>query len=109
MSLIGIIESGDVVGAVKKIWSLIFGTDMPSALADLVSKFATTEGKVVWNAATTFLSEIGTKGLQQAATDGWEIIKDQVPSMALTDLQDAMGIQARSTTSAASPVVPAAS
>lgn len=95
MSLFHIIESGDIVGAVRKIWSLIFGHDMPEALAKLVSKFATDEGKIVWSAGELALSELSTKGVKQAASDGWEIIKEQVPSMALSDLEDAIGIQAR--------------
>lgn len=96
MSLLGIIESGDVVGAVKKIWSLIFGSDMPAALASLVAKFSTDEGQIVWNAGTTAATDLDSgKSISQAAADAWTIIKDQVPSMALSDLEDAIGIQAR--------------
>lgn len=98
MSLIGIVKSGDVIGAVKKIWALVFGGDLPDELASLVAKFATDEGKIVWTAATTALGELSSKGLKQAAADAWAIIATQTPTMALQDLEDALGIQSRATT-----------
>jgi hypothetical protein len=95
MSLWGIAKSGDVLGFVKKLWSLAFGHDMPDDLAKFVAKFATDEGRLVWDTATTFISDVPTKGVKQAAVDGWATIAIQAPSLALKDFEDALGIQSR--------------
>lgn len=92
MSLIGIVKSGDIGGAIKKIWYLIFGFPMPDELAAMAAKFATDEGQIVWTAAKMLLSEVASKGLKQAAADAWVTLATQVPSMALKDLEDALGI-----------------
>lgn len=96
MSLLGIAASGDVLGVIKKLWSLIFGHDMPEPLAALVAKFATDEGKIVWAAGGIAWADIQAgKSFDEAAADAWQTIKDQATSMAISDLEDAIGIRKR--------------
>lgn len=65
-------------------------------LKALVHKFADDEGKIVWAAGQQALQEvIAGKSVGEAAASAWSAIADQVPSKALQDLEDAIGIQKR--------------
>lgn len=71
-------------------------TGMQPELKAIVIKFATDEGKIVWDAGKLVLEDLTSgKTFEQAVADGWQVIKDQAPSMALSDLADAAGIQKR--------------
>lgn len=68
----------------------------PPQLKAFVAKLTDDEGIILWNAATTGLSDLASgKSFQQTVDDVWEIIKDQVPTKAKSDLADALGIQSR--------------
>jgi hypothetical protein len=96
-NFIGDILSGNFSNALKRLedwWS-----GMQPELKAFVQKFATDEGQIVWNAAKAGLSDLASgKTIPQAAADIWATISTQAPSMALTDVEDALGILSRAQT-----------
>lgn len=102
MSAWGMLKQGKVGDALVRVIETIFGFKLPPELADFVHKFTTDEGQILWDAGKLAVADIKAgKALQTTAEEVWAQISDKVPSMALKDLQDAIGIQARAETPAA--------
>lgn len=93
-NFIGDVLEGNISHAIKRIedwWS-----GLQPELQAFVQKFATDEGQIVWNAAKAGLADLASgKTIPQAATDIWAQIETQAPSMAVSDVQDALGVLSR--------------
>lgn len=100
-NFIGDILDGNFSNALKRLedwWS----SNLQPELKALISKFSTDGGQLVWSTGTTVLAAVAAgQSVSDAAAAAWETIKDQVPGMVLADLEDAIGIQKRATTTAA--------
>jgi hypothetical protein len=98
MSAIEVVEdvlAGNFENAEARMSDWWHGTLQPELKA-LVLKFASDSGKIVWAAGTTALVSVaGGQTVSEAAAIAWATIESQVPGMAITDLEDAIGIQKR--------------
>lgn len=104
MNVLKELADGNVTAVIKKLWFLLLGSVMPDDLANLVAKYIGDEGDIVWNAGTVVVTDLKSgKSFDQSISDGWNVIKDQVPSKSLSDLKDAAGIQARAAGVALNP------
>lgn len=108
MSLLGILASGDIVGAIKKLWALIFGTPMPDNLANFVAKAATAEGQILESLVNVGIKDVEANGFTTASfvTAGKDILAQLIAQNITTfTLQNVMAML----NIAAAPLLPATS
>lgn len=98
MSAIEVVDdilAGNFTNAEARMADFWHGTLQPELKA-LITKFSTDAGKIVWAAGTAALAAVASgQSVSDAAASAWASIEAQVPSMALADLEDAIGIQKR--------------
>lgn len=83
---------GHILTAVEKIWDTLWN-NMPTELKNLVKSLTDDEGKIIYAAAVTAVEAgIAGKSLNEVADQVWDTLKDQVPSKAIDDLKNALGV-----------------
>lgn len=96
MSAFGMLLQGKVGDAIIRVIETLTGKPLPAPLANLISKFTTDEGQVIWNAGTVAANDVlGGKSIETAADDALAILASQGITAARNDVLDAIGLQAR--------------
>lgn len=96
MSAFGMLLQGKVGDAIVRVIETIFGIQLPQPLADLIHKFTSDTGKVIWAAGGTAVADVQAgKSLSDTADDVVSQLASQGIAAAKQDVMDAVGLQAR--------------
>lgn len=96
MSAFGMLMEGKVGDAIVRVVESVFGIKLPQPLADLVHKFSTDAGQVIWAAATVGVVDVKAgKTLSEVADDVLKALEAQGVAAAKADVLDALGLQVR--------------
>lgn len=96
MSAFGMLMQGKVGDAIVRVIETVFGITLPKPLSDLIHKFTSDSGKIIWDAATLAVSEISdSKPIGAVADDVVADLAAKGVAAAKSDVLDALGLQAR--------------
>lgn len=96
MSAWGMLKEGKVGDAIIRVIETIFGIKLPQPISDLVHKFSSDEGQVVWSVAGTFVADIKAgKSIGDVADEVLVQLAQQSITAARQDVLDALGLQSR--------------
>jgi hypothetical protein len=96
MSAFGMLLEGKVGGAIVRVIETVFGISLPKPLSDLIHKFTSDAGKVIWDAATVGVADIKAgKDIHAVADDIVADLASKGTEVAKADVLDALGLQAR--------------
>ena len=88
---------GKVGDAIVRVIESVFGVKLPKELSDLIHKFTSDEGKVIWSAAGAAVADVVSgKPMDQVAGDVVVTLSTQGVQVAKSDVMDALGLQVRS-------------
>lgn len=110
MSAFGMLLQGKVGDAIIRVIETLTGHKIPQPIADLIHKFTSDAGTVIWNAAGLAIADVRAgKTLDVAAGEVIAQLETQGITAAKSDVLDALGLQLRASPTPAAIDPPVAS
>lgn len=96
MSAFGMLLQGKVGDAIVRVIETLTGKPLPKPLADLIHKFTSDAGSIIWAAAGVGVADIKAgKSISDVADDVLDSLAKQGIIAVKADVLDALGLQAR--------------